>query len=205
MPNVRDFGAVGDGVTKDTAALQRAIDAGGIVHLPAGTYVSGTLYLKSHGGLELHPGAVLLASPDPADYNPADFCPQNRAFTSEITHGGHLIVAVEQEGIKLRGPGRIDGHHAAFLNEPDPKNPVWYKRTWRPSQMVFLCECKNVWVEDIELVNSPYWTALSPRVRRRHDSWRPHRRRPQVPNNDGIDIDCCSWVTVSDCLVRLRR
>lgn len=202
MPNVRDFGAVGDGVTKDTAALQRAIDAGGIVHLPAGTYVSGTLYLKSHGGLELHPGAVLLASPDPADYNPADFCPQNRAFTSEITHGGHLIVAVEQEGITLRGPGRIDGHHAAFLNEPDPKSPVWYKRTWRPSQMVFLCECKNVWVEDIELVNSPYWTCFlhgcdGVTIRGVHiDGDR------RVPNNDGIDIDCCSWVTVSDCLVR---
>ncbi|MBO4528981.1 MAG: glycoside hydrolase family 28 protein, partial [Victivallales bacterium] len=56
MNNVRDFGAVGDGITKDTAAIQKAIDAGGIVRFPPGTYLSGTLYLKSNGELELEPG-----------------------------------------------------------------------------------------------------------------------------------------------------
>ena len=52
MRNVRDYGAAGDGKTLDTAAIQRAIDDGGIVHFPAGTYLSGTLYLKSSGGLD---------------------------------------------------------------------------------------------------------------------------------------------------------
>ena len=61
MINVRDFGAVGDGITKDTAAIQRAIDAGGMVMFPPGIYLAGTLYLRSkrrsiagkprHGGL----------------------------------------------------------------------------------------------------------------------------------------------------------
>ena len=46
---VRDFGAVGDGIADDTAAIQRAIDAGGIVHFPPGVYLSGSLYLKSGG------------------------------------------------------------------------------------------------------------------------------------------------------------
>lgn len=76
LRNVREYGAVGDGKTLDTAAIQRAVDAGGVVYFPAGTYLSGTIYLKSGGGLELAPGATLLASPDPAHYNAADFCPQ---------------------------------------------------------------------------------------------------------------------------------
>ena len=61
---VRDFGAVGDGVADDTAAIQRAIDAGGIVHFPPGVYLSGSLYLKSGGGLRLDDNAVLKGHPD---------------------------------------------------------------------------------------------------------------------------------------------
>lgn len=61
MRNVRDYGAAGDGKTLDTAAIQRAIDDGGIVHFPAGTYLSGTLYLN--------PAAVSTS-------RPARFCSQ---------------------------------------------------------------------------------------------------------------------------------
>lgn len=64
MQNVLDFGAKGDGKTLDTAAIQAAIDAGGEVYFPEGTYLSGTLYLKSGGGLNLAAGAVLRASHD---------------------------------------------------------------------------------------------------------------------------------------------
>ena len=93
--DVKEFGAVGDGVTKDTQAIQAALDAGGLVFFPPGTYLSGTLHLRSGGGLLLSPGATLLASPDPEDYNKDDFCPQNRVFQTEIVSGRHLIAAVE--------------------------------------------------------------------------------------------------------------
>ena len=58
MNNVREFGAIGDGIAKDTAAIQKAIDAGGIVYFPPGFYLSGTIYLRSNGGLDFAPGAV---------------------------------------------------------------------------------------------------------------------------------------------------
>src|SRR5512134_755502 len=78
--DVRDYGAVGDGRTRDTAALQYAIDTvhrrgGGVVHVPAGTWISGTLRLCSGLTIDLAPGAVLLASPDREDFAPHEELP----------------------------------------------------------------------------------------------------------------------------------
>ncbi|MBO7090584.1 MAG: hypothetical protein J6W23_02280 [Victivallales bacterium] len=95
MQNAKDFGAIGDGIANDTAALQRAIDAGGMVYIPAGTYVTGTLYLHSHGGLELDDHAILRASMSPDDYCPKNFCQQMTDNRTCGAHGGHLIVALE--------------------------------------------------------------------------------------------------------------
>ena len=70
--DVRDFGAKGDGAAKDTAALQKAIDAagqqGGTVLVPPGKYLSGTIHLRSNVTLHLAPGSVILASPDEARF-----------------------------------------------------------------------------------------------------------------------------------------
>ena len=161
MNNVKDFGAVGDGKTKDTAAIQRAIDAGGMVYFPPGIYLSGTLYLKSNGGLELAPGAVLLASSDRADYNADDFCVQNSFSVNERASGAHFIVAVEQQNIVIRGGGIIDGNREAFYNGFREENPRKFKLgEWRPGQMVYFCECENIRISDVEMNNAPYWTCF---------------------------------------------
>src|SRR5690348_14537205 len=73
--DIRDFGAKGDGAAKDTAAIQKAIDAaaaqgGGTVLVPSGRYLSGTIHIKSNITLHLSPGAVILASTDNADFDP---------------------------------------------------------------------------------------------------------------------------------------
>ena len=89
MINARDFGAAGDGVRKDTAAIQSAIDfatanGGGKVHFAPGTYLTGTIYIKDNVFLDLEPGATILGSPDKEDYNADDFCPQNSVFAAEV-------------------------------------------------------------------------------------------------------------------------
>ena len=91
MRNVKDYGAVGDGVSLDTKAIQKAIDLGGTVYIPEGIYRVGTLYLRSNGGLHLAAGATLLASHERKDYNSDDFCVQNVVSASEKVTGAHLI------------------------------------------------------------------------------------------------------------------
>ncbi|MBP5640111.1 MAG: right-handed parallel beta-helix repeat-containing protein [Victivallales bacterium] len=202
--NIRDFGAVGDGVTNDTAAIQRALDSGGAVYVPGGTYRTGTLYLRSNGGLHLASDAVLMGSPDPADYNSYDSFPQNWKCDEEQASGAHLIVALECENVFIGGNGRIWGNREAFF---DPLTYPYGSRTyftgWRPSQMILFCECKNVSVSDVILLNSPYWSLMfmgcdDVRVRGLDISNMPW----QSWNGDGIAIDCCHNVTVSDSIVR---
>ena len=202
MNNVRDFGATGDGTANDTAAVQAAINAGGMVCFPPGTYLCGTLYLKSHGGLHLEAGAILLASPEKADYNADDFCVQNAVFAEERVSGAHFIVAVEQENITIEGPGRIDGNRKAFYEPPQDWKNLWCSPIeWRPAQMIFLCECSNVRVQQVELYNSPYWTCFFHGCEYVQVTGVHIYNHPYTRNGDGLDIDSCRFVTVSDCLI----
>ena len=212
MINVKDFGAKGDGITKDTAAIQSAINAGGMVYFPAGVYLSGTLYLKSNGGLYLENGAVLKASPDMSDYNADDFCSQNRVFEKELVSGAHFITAVEQENICICGGGRIDGNRQAFYGTADEKIECdrfenghfpreELERSRRPGQMIFFCECKDVAIRDMQLYHAPYWTCFLHGCENVQLRGLRILNDQRTPNGDGIDIDCCCRVTVSDCII----
>lgn len=187
--NVRHFGASGDGIRLETQAIQKAIDAcaqsgGGTVHFPAGTYLSGTLMLKSRVTLHLDAGAVLLGSPKLADY-PSSI-PQIRSYTDSYTEKS-LLYGENIEDISLTGRGVIDGQGAAF------KGP--YKV--RP-YLIRLVACRNVSVRDLTIRDSPMWVqhylacdgvlidgiTVSSRCN---------------ANNDGIDIDGCQRVRIANC------
>lgn len=208
MRNVKDYGAVGDGKTLDTAAFQKAIDEGGMVYVPGGVYKIGTLYLKSNGGLHLDADCILKASHCREDYNADDFCEQNEVFRSEHVTGAHLITAVEQENITIEGHGTIDGQGDFWMNEsrmqrgwPDAEERDYVANDERPGQMIYICECKDVHITDVNIVNGPYWHLFfhgCDNVIARGLSI--HGDRPRW-TNDGIDIDSCSRVTVSDCVI----
>jgi hypothetical protein len=206
----REDGAAGDGKTKDTAAIQNAIDrcsgsGGGIVYLAPGTYLSGTLVLKSNVTLYLEAGAILLGSTDLADYIP-QLGPKPHADANDK----HLLFARKAENISICGEGVIDGQGQAFWTPSGRKRPdadelwadvaTWYwKPLPRPSPMLELAECKNVRIEDVTLRNSPGWT-LRPIACESVFISRIRIRNPVYgPNTDGIDVTCSQNVFISDC------
>lgn len=204
MKNVKEFGAVGDGKTNDTKAIQKAIDSGGCVYIPDGEYITGTLYLKSNGGLYLAPGAKITASHNREDYNSADYCPQNRIFKSEFMAGTHLITAVEQENIFIAGFGTVYGDSHYWVNEKKTIAGFWDHPAAEancPGQMIFFAECKNVRVENVNLQYAPFWHLFfhgCTDVIIRGLNIKGERRQWV---NDGIDLDCCSNVAISDCII----
>ena len=217
--DVRAFGAVGDGVAKDTAAIQRAIDAaekagGGTVELPAGTYLSGSLFLKDNVDFHVCAGATLKGSPDKADYNPPDICQQNPVWPSESSFGAHFLLCIEKRNVTVRGPGTIDGNSMAFIVNPATGKEWAYserlvhgdqsKIPWRPSQMLYFVESSNLRVQDLSLVDAPYWSCFfhgCTSVTARGLDIRNRRRPVHTHNGDGIDVDSCQFVTISDCRI----
>ena len=207
--DVKEMGAKGDGSTKDTAAIQKAVDAasaagGGTVVIPPGTYLSGTVFLKSDVKIEFEKGAVLKASPDKGDYCGPDAFVQNYACDYDNTSGGHLIVAADCTNIAIAGPGRIDGNSAAFLTDDKGRQYVNWKKgiPWRPGQMLYIVDCRNVVIEGVEMVNSPYWTCLlfnCEKVTVQDCVIRTERKKYRTWNGDGIDIDRCRDVFVTRC------
>ncbi len=147
--NVRDYGAVGDGKTLDTAALNKAVTAcaeagGGQVRFPPGRYLAATIHLKSRVTLYLEAGARLVGVKDPNLYQ----YPTPPAFLPEARWGKWhraLILADGAEDIEIAGPGVIDGNKVF--------DPTGEERMRGPHTFVFV-NCRNVTVRDVSFVDS---------------------------------------------------
>ena len=216
--NVRAFGAKGDGAAKDTAAIQRAVDAahaagGGRVVLDAGTYLSGTIWLKDGVDLHLAKGAVIKGSTNEADYNRSDAFPENFWSVGEEWSGGHLVVGYKVEDVAITGEGVIDGSGPAFFGECDEDSRFpWYKyglklhptdRSWfRPGPMVAMFLSKHIRMEGVTLKDTPCWTAhfrCCDGLDIRNVTIDADRT---IANSDGFSIDCTRNVVVDGCTVR---
>jgi polygalacturonase len=153
--DVRAYGAKGDGATKDTAAIQAAIDAcakkgGGTVRLTAGTYVSAPIELKSNITLQLDQGATLLGSPDHADY------PPQTEFRLPDTQP--LVSALDAENIAITGQGTIDGNGQSWWDEARSNHDHGILGSGHPRpKLVIFDHCKHVRVEGVTVQNSPMW------------------------------------------------
>lgn len=197
---------------KDFDSIQAAIDhvsqkGGGVVNVPKGTYVTGSIWLRSNLELHLEEGAVIKGSPDIKDYCAADCCPQNEAEIGwgDYISGGHLILGVGVSNVTISGQGRIDGNSDAFLL--DEKGKPYANKTLipaRPSQMVWFVDSENITLKDIELADSPYWSCFLLNCKKVNISGcyvHTHRKDYHAFNGDGIDIDRCQDVTVSNCRI----
>ena len=208
----RNFGATGKGTSLDSPAINAAIDActragGGVVYCAPGTYLCGTVELKSNVTLYLEAGAVILGSTDVAQYTMKPG-PDAKADAGQR----HLIYARDVVNVSILGPGRIDGQGRAFWvpsnREPPAAAEQWSDARhsdWKPqnrvSPMIELVNCTNLRLESIELSGASGWT-LRPINCNRVSITGLVIRNPAIgPNTDGIDLTGCQNVVISDCLI----
>ncbi len=217
--NILDFGAVADGVTINTAAIQRAIDAvaesgGGKVVVPQGLFVSGTIRLKSNVELHLEHGACLKASANMEDYNPDDEYPENWGSENERWRAKHFILCVRQKNVAITGTGVIDGNGDYFFEDPKPYSPPNYY-SWmygcfsvkdpevlRPGQVLAVIDSEQIKIKDVTFINSTCWTVFLHGCRFVDVSGIRIFNKVYHENTDGIDIDTCENVTVSNCVIK---
>lgn len=207
--SITDFGAMGDGKTLNTEAIQAAIEActasgGGRVTVPAGKFLSGTIQLKSNVDLHLESGAELISSLDPADLPDlmGGFEDDNRDTGWE---GGCFLLARHAEHVTISGSGRIDGRGREVFYEDDAdggshESPLKV-RGFRP-RMSFLEDVRGLTVKDVSFYDAAFWTLHMAGCRDVLIEGIRIENNERGPNNDGIDPDCCQNVIIRGCIIR---
>ena len=190
-------------VTEKTgAAIQAAVDAahnagGGRVCLEPGVYLSGTICLKSNVELHLPAGAEIKGYSNPEQYD--DF--RDPGFDNVSPEGSRkcLIAAAHAENVSITGMGEINGSGTDFYDTDVPAGTAFAKPPHPRPRMIQFFDCKNVLFEGVSFVDSPGWTFWLLGCDDVHVSRIRVTGCQQMINNDGIDIDDCRRVTVSNC------
>lgn len=197
MTDVTSHGAVGDGLTLNTAAFQAAIAAcaargGGVVTVPAGRWVTGALFLASGVELHLESGAVLVGSRRFEDYPlvQSRWEGQTRTVHAPLIGGEHL------DRIALTGRGTVDGQGDAWW-EPFRSRTLAHPRP----RLIAFTSCTDVLIEGVRLIDSPSWTVNPVACTKVRIHGISIRNPADSPNTDGINPDSCTDVLISDCFV----
>ncbi|HVW77082.1 MAG TPA: glycoside hydrolase family 28 protein [Alloacidobacterium sp.] len=204
MYDIRVFGAMGDGKTIDSPAINRAIEAaaaagGGTVVFPAGTYASFSIRLKSNIALHLMQGATLLAAGTPTDgsggYDPAE----SNAPWENYQDFGHnhwhnsLIWGEGLHDVTIDGPGLIWGKG---LSRGWSKEQPLAETPRNGNKAIALKNCRNVILRDFSILKGGHFGILATGV----DNLTIDNLKIDT-DRDGMDIDCCKNVRVSNCAV----
>ncbi|GAB1483239.1 glycoside hydrolase family 28 protein [Treponema sp.] len=224
------FGGINDSKQDNTVALRTALEylgdsGGGTLLIPPGIWTTGPLRLYSDTKLHLEEGSTLSFIPDPELYRPV----RTRWEGIECFAMHPLIFANGQHDVAITGNGSIDGNGAAWwamlrakraANQKRPETPIERElarlnpgyesqsgggggrefQFLRPPTIQFH-DCTDVLLENISVANSPFWT-IHPVYCDRLTISNVRVRNPlDAPNTDGIDIDSCSNVLISDCQI----
>jgi hypothetical protein len=193
--NVKGFGAKGDGVVLDTRSIQLAIDSankngGGLVFFPAGVYKIGTVILRSNVELQLSPGTVIVGSENLNDYTVIHQHYESR--TKDLYAKFFMFFAENETNVSITGHGTIDGNGLKNFQQERPQNV-------RPFMMRFT-NCKQVLIKNLRLIESANWT-LHLLACSNVNIDGINVITTAEGNRDGIDIDACRNVTITNCVI----
>lgn len=194
MVNIKDFGAINDGVTLNTEAIKKAIDfaynqGGGTVLIPAGKFLTGSIELKSNINLHIDAGAQVLFVNDKNEY------PMVTSRWEGATRPVHAacVYGKDLENISITGQGKLDG-----------QGEYWWKmrqedREYPRPKLISFDNCKNVLIDGVKLVDAPFWTINPICCENVTVNNVSILNPPDSPNTDGINPESCNNVHISNC------
>jgi polygalacturonase len=189
--NVRDYGAAGDGTTKDTGAIQQTLDrvwafGGGDVIIPAGDYLTGALALRSNTYLRLDKDARIVGSADFNDYPVSQVRWEGKWISGRVA----LIYAIGANRTGVAGPGKIDGN-PALGGRPTAQSPLRHPALIEP------IGCTDVLLDGFSTSYRLMWSIHPTNCE--NVAIRNLTIRSTGGNGDGIDIDSCRHVRIEGC------
>ena len=205
------YGVKNDSTLVQTEAIQKVIDqahqeGGGVIVIPRGTFLSGSLFFKQGTHLYVEEGATLKGSDRIANFKVME----TRIEGQTCKYFAALVNADGIDGFVIAGKGTINGDGRHYWEE------FWIRRQWnrectnkdaqRP-RLTYISNCKNVTVQDVHLINSPFWTNhiyKSERARYIDCYIYAPTSGIKAPSSDAIDIDVCHDVLVQGCYMNVN-
>jgi polygalacturonase len=193
--SITSCGAVGDGTTSNTAAIQSAIDrcgraGGGTVVVPPGKFLTGSLWMRSNVTLHLEAGSQLAAAHDVAEFRV-----WNSKWEGNVSRGHAALITGEGlTNVAITGRGTLDGRGWFWWDLFRQK-----KLQERRPDLFRLIDCKDVLLDGITCINSPMWTLVPTACDNVTISHVTLRNPSDSPNTDGINPDSCSNVHIDNC------
>ncbi len=182
------------------AAIEGAADnGGGRVVVPAGVYPTGSLHLRSNVELFLRKGAVIRGGCKPEDYDcfPEEVCPIRPENSRRV-----MVYAYDEENVAITGEGSIEIPGKEFFDTVGVTVGCFPKPPIERPRLLQLYRCNNVRLEGVTLKDSPCWTCFIRLCNNLYINGLTITADQRMINNDGIDIDGCKHVRVSNCNIR---
>lgn len=198
---ITSFGAIADGKTINTTAIQKAIDecsskGGGTVVIPKGVFISGAIFLKKGVQLLIEKEGVLKGSVNPADYPRI----KTRWEGTEMMYTCAFINADSLDHVKITGKGTIDGSGDEWLKLIRNRTDTTSRR-WERPRLIGIQNCKNVDISGLKLHNQAVWCVHILYCRDVLLNNLNITADHNIPSSDGIDIDSSKGVKIKDCFI----
>lgn len=208
---ITNYGVQNDSTILQTERIQAVIDkaaqeGGGVICIPKGTFLSGSLFFRPRTHLYLEKGATLKGSDDISHFDVID----TRLEGQNLTYFAALVNAIGVDGFTLSGEGKINGNGLRFWKS------FWLRRQVNPQctnleelrpRLVYIADSRNVQLSGVRLENSPFWTTHLYRCENvkllNLSIFAPHSP-VKAPSSDAIDIDVCKNVLVKGCYMSVN-
>lgn len=208
---ITNYGVQNDSTILQTERIQAVIDkaaqeGGGVICIPKGTFLSGSLFFRPRTHLYLEKGATLKGSDDISHFDVID----TRLEGQNLTYFAALVNVIGVDGFTLSGEGKINGNGLRFWK------PFWLRRQVNPQctnleelrpRLIYIADSKNVQLSGVRLENSPFWTTHLYRCENvkllNLSIFAPHSP-VKAPSSDAIDIDVCKNVLVKGCYMSVN-